>query len=200
MRTTYSDKIEDKIKQIHSHSDSPEHKRKKTMSRAILFADIIVIVGMLIFFTNRFHEKEFESSSIISENIEYIVSISPQSEYINFLVSMKNKDKNAVNLGFAQQNAGEIQIRDKFERHITTLKFAKNIKDISLAAGESRSYIVNLDKKTIYDYAKENTDTMTQSQSKIFSFGKSDIELNILLQINTEPSVSANIKYAIEVK
>ena len=121
------------------------------------------------------------------------------TEQLKVLTSIINKNNDEINLLFSETGAGNIELRDKYDRLINTYTLAGNLKKIRLNTGESRTYVINVDKKDLNKYSEENPDVLTESQSKIFSLAKTDIELNIILNINLQPSISTNLKYSVEV-
>ncbi|MBN1500889.1 MAG: hypothetical protein JW982_12070 [Spirochaetes bacterium] len=196
----YSEKLEQKLREIQTGKLPEKTRKKKNISRMILFADVIFIIGIIIFFSNRMHQKRYETVSVESDGIEYILSAAEQENRLSITVNIVNKQNKNTVITFQEGNTGLITVKDSSEREISSFKFAEGIPEITLSPGESRTYLFNLDRTMLEQYAGKHPDVLIESQSKIFSLAKSDILLNITLDINIEKIVKTGLKYSLQVK
>ncbi len=195
----HSEKLQQKLNEIQSGQMPESSRKKKKLSRNILLLDIVFIIAILIFYSAIDRDKKYESVSIGSQGIEYILSINSLPKKHTVTVNIVNKKNENTEIAFSNLSVGKITINDKFDREIASFPIADNISSISLAVGETRTYLINVDNSILNEYTKKHNDLIDEPKKKVFSVLNSELKLKVTLSLNSVPQISTSLNYSANV-
>lgn len=199
MRSQLSPKLEEKLKEIHSGKPSPETSRRRRFSRGILLIDIVVLIAVIVFFTNILHDTDYKTTSVSSSGLDYILSAKKTADSVTIIVNIINKTDKYKILDFTKYNFS-INLHDRFNKTFFSKRFAPNSGEIKILSGESKNFVTAIPLSLFKEHSESNPDSITESVDKPFSFGKSDIPFVIIFNTGYPADISTKLNFSIEVK
>lgn len=199
MKDSMSPKLKEKLEQIHSGKQSQNTIKSRRFSRGILLMDIVVIIAIMVFFTNRLHDSDYKSASIKNNNIEYIISVKKTSNSLNVITNMINRSSEKISLNLKNIHYS-VLIQDRMNRNIIKIKYAEKEEELSILSGESKTFINEIPLIVFKQHTSKFPDSLTESGNKPFSFGKSDIYLSIILNAEGSSIFSTKLNFSLGVK
>lgn len=184
---------EQTLKRIRSGEPPPAVKKKRTLSRAVLVIDAIVIILVLAFLNSRGSKNENVSAIIETDGLTVRFSVNKAGELDAYLMSLSlTSSLDREKTWHFEKSAATIRLAHKnnvfFEDEIS-----KNTSQITILPGETRTFSIMVRTEIIDDYLKTSMPKKRRTIVDAFVSGET-ITAEVVLNLPEKPTLIASFE------
>jgi hypothetical protein len=186
------------LERIRSGASQGDSAKKRRISRILLLVDVILVIFLILYFTNRGKEEDIQTGTLSFGNIQARLTLAKNRDRELFMTTLTLSNRGREQTLAFTGNMAILRVR-KNDEVLLERTLGPGLKSLTLAADEARTFSLSIPFSKLRQAAGYPGEERVRQRKTLFQFQEDYIPLTLTCALQTGEKISLELPLRLEV-